>query len=432
MLAHNLKMLFKLVTKRSFWFHKSMSEIEKFRALENCEQRAKQLILLEKTLRAAAKTKFYSDIFATIPKFDNPVEWLKSIPYLDKETLRKSPKDFIANSSFTLPAHTSGTTGTPLKLRRDIPSIAREQAGFFSWYHSAGWEPDDEMIELRGDMVVAAGRAEPPFGIRDFIFKKWILSSYHLSDKNIPWYIDKIRRTGAKFLNAYPSSAYVIAEFLKRKNLTPLNLKAVFLASETVFDFQKNIIEKFIGPVHAQYGNAERVCWMTTCPKGNYHEDLSYGFTEYIPLGDNKFEIVATGFINKSMPLLRYRTGDIAEAPFDDREKCDCGSAGAGCRKIIGRIDDLFITPDGKKIGRLDHVFKGIDNVIAAQIIQKTLDETEIKIIKNNFFSKNDENLILNNFKNRVGKKINISFNYVDEIPRTKNGKFRAVINLIK
>jgi len=430
-ISQNIKMLAKLAVKRSFWFYKAMSEIEKFSNMSSCEQRAWQLDLLEKTLYAASKTKYYSAVFNSLPEFDNPVERLKAIPYLNKAILRKNPNDFIANALFTVPAHTSGTTGTPLKLRRDIPSIAREQAHFFSWYRSAGWESDNEMIELRGNMVVPANRSHPPFGIRDYVFKKNILSSYHLSDKTIPWYIEKIKKSGAKFLSAYPSSAFLIADFMKRNNIPPLKLNAVFLASETVFRQHKNTIEKFIGPVHSQYGNAERVAWMTTCSAGCYHEDVSYGFTEYIPLGDNTYEIVATGFINKAMPLLRYRTGDIAVDPFGRQHRCECGKNGPGCRKIIGRIDDLFITANGRKIGRLDHVFKNVDNIVAAQIIQHSTELTEIKIVKSDSYSTKDEKIILENFLLRVGENVNVKFNYVNDIPRTNNGKFRSVISLI-
>jgi len=430
LISHNIKMLGKLVLKRSFWFHKAMDEIEKFRNMSEEEQRARQFIQLEKTLRSAAKTKYYSSIFDSLPKFDNPFEWLKTIPYLDKQILRKNPGDFVVNSSFTVPAHTSGTTGTPLKLRRDILSIAREQANFFSWYNTAGWKSDNEMIELRGDMVIPINRLEPPYGIRDYVFKKNILSSYHLSDKTIPWYINKIKKTGAEYVSAYPSSAFVIADFMRRNNILPLNLKAVFLASETIFPQQKEIIEKYIGHVLGQYGNAERVAWMTTCSAGCYHENINYGYTEYIPLGDNSYEIVATGFINNSMPLLRYRTGDIAVDPFGRQHRCECGKSGPGCRKIIGRIDDLFITSDGRKIGRLDHVFKGVNNIIAAQIIQYNPGRAEIKIVRESSYTEKDEKYILENFHLRVGENVVVNFNYVDNIPRTHNGKFRSVISM--
>jgi len=428
-LLYNLKKLPKLLLRRSYLFNKSMSEIVRFNKLDPEEQRSRQLELLENILASAALTEYYKPFLNDTNLKDNPVALLKTLTYLEKEILRTRPRSFLATQALTVPAHTSGTTGTPLKLKRDFPSIAREAAGFFFWFQSAGRSPEDLLIELRGDMVVPASRSIPPFGIRDRIFNRYVLSSYHLSDKNIPWYIEQIKNSGAKFIYAYPSSAFLIADFLKRTNRTPLKLKAVFLASETVFKHQKNIIEKFIGPVFAHYGNAERCCWMTSCSAGNYHEDIGYSFTEYAPLENGMYEIISTGFINHCMPLLRYKTGDIAIEPFGLHERCECGRPGPGCKDIIGRQDDLFITPDGKKIGRLDHVFKDVDNIIAAQILQHSLQKTEVKIIRTEKYSENDESKVRNNFISRIGTGVSIEFNYVENIPRTENGKFRAVIS---
>ncbi len=409
-----------------------MAEIARFNKLDPEEQRSRQLELLEGILASASRTEYYKQLINETNLPDNPVALLKTLTYLEKETLRTRQRSFLVSPALTVPAHTSGTTGTPLKLKRDFPSIAREAAGFFSWFQSAGYSPEDLLVELRGDMVVPAGRTSPPFGVRDRIFNKYVLSSYHLSDKNIPWYIEQIEKTGAKFIYAYPSSAFLIADFLKRNGRPSLGMKAVFLASETVFERQKKVINEFLGTVYAHYGNAERCCWMTSCAAGNYHEDISYSFTEYAPIENGMYEIISTGFINHSMPLLRYRTGDIAIEPFGLQDRCECGRPGPGCKDIIGRQDDLFITPDGKKIGRLDHVFKNVDNIIAAQIIQHSLQKTEVKVVKAEKYGENDEKNVRENLISRIGEGILIEFNYVDNIPRTENGKFRAVVSKVK
>ena len=143
------------------------------------------------------------------------------------------------------------------------------------------------------------------------------------------------------------------------------------------------------------------------------------------------YEIVSTSFINKAMPLLRYRTGDLAIEPFGWDETCACGRRGPGCKQIVGRIDDLFITPDRRRIGRLDHVFKDINNVIAAQIVQHSLANTEIILVSGPQYSSDDESAIRRQFVERVGTDIELVFTYTDTIPRTTNGKFRAVVSHI-
>ena len=427
-LTFNLKMVAHHAVKRSALFHRSMADIIRFRHLPPEDQRGDQLRLLERTLRMAAYVPHYAALAGMEIDTDNPIEQLKALPYVEKEQVRRSPGSF-RTSVFSIGAHTSGTTGTPLRLRRSLNCIAREAAGFFAWHQACGWHAGEPLVVLRGDLVVPVDRVQPPFGVRDMAGNRLVLSSYHLSDANADWYLEAIRSSGARFLDAYPSSAYVLADVMRRHAERPLGLAGVFLASETVFDGQKTVIEQWIGPVHAQYGTAERVCWMTTCSAGCYHEDPQYGYTEYVPLGDGTFEIVATGFTNHAMPLLRYRTGDLAFAPFGWDYRCSCGMPGPGCAQIIGRTDDLFITASGRKIGRLDHVFKGIQHVIAAQIVQHEPGEAEVRIMRDAHYCPRDEEMIVERFRARVGTDVVVRCTYLGHLPRTASGKFHAVVS---
>ena len=430
-LSYNLKMLWRLFGKRNPEFHRQVNELAEWRDLDTETRHVEQISKLAHTLMAAKKSVYYRDMLSNFGGKQNAIDFLKTLPYLEKEALRARPELFLTGEKMTVAAHTSGTTGTPLQLRRSLRSIAREEAGFFSWYCQAGWRPGWPMIVLRGDLVVPQERETPPFGVHDFIGRRWVLSSYHMSDVTLPWYIDTIRSSGSIFMSAYPSSAYILAEYIWRKGLRPFGMKAVFLASETVNQEQIDLISEFIGPVHVQYGMAERVCWMTTCQAGCYHEDTSYGFTEYAPLGDDRYEIVATSFINDAQPLIRYQTGDIAIGPFGWKDRCECGAMGPGCRQIIGREDDLFHLPDGRKIGRLDHVFKAVPHIVAAQIIQHDLYHTEIVIVPDVHYEQSYEKIIRAKFTERTSADIALQFTYRSFLPRTARGKFRAVVSKI-
>jgi phenylacetate-CoA ligase len=285
------------------------------------------------------------------------------------------------------------------------------------------------MVVLRGDLVCPVMRPTPPFGVHDSIGRRLVLSSYHMSDAALPWYCEQIRARAYAFLSAYPSSAYVLADFLRRSGAEPMGLRAVFLASETLYEYQREVIEALLGPVRAHYGNAERTTWMTTCRAGRYHEDPSYGYTEYVPCGEGAYEIVATGFINRAMPLIRYRTGDVALEPFGWGKACECGSLLPGCQAVIGRVDDLVVTPDGRRIGRLDHVFKGVAHVIAAQIVQHRPDAVTIRVVRDHNYAPGDEADIRRHFAERAGTDIKVDVVYEPALPRTPQGKFRAVIS---
>jgi phenylacetate-CoA ligase len=79
----------------------------------------------------------------------------------------------------------------------------------------------------------------------------------------------------------------------------------------------------------------------------------------------------------------------------------------------------------------LTHPFKPMHNVIASQIIQETVDELVVKIVKNEVYGESDEAMLLAAFRDRLGDRVRIKVDYVAEIPRTQNGKFRWVISKV-
>jgi phenylacetate-coenzyme A ligase PaaK-like adenylate-forming protein len=52
-----------------------------------------------------------------------------------------------------------------------------------------------------------------------------------------------------------------------------------------------------------------------------------------------------------------------------------------------------------------------------------------LRIVKNDSYSKEDENDLLKETKMRLGSAIKINFEYVNTIERTQNGKFRFVVS---
>ncbi len=99
-------------------------------------------------------------------------------------------------------------------------------------------------------------------------------------------------------------------------------------------------------------------------------------------------------------------------------------------KRVEGRNDDVITTPDGRKIGRLDPVFKADLPIREAQIIQETLSKIRVLYIPLPNFMKADADSIIERLQKRVGN-MDIVLEVVESIPRTSNGKFRAVISLL-
>ena len=92
-------------------------------------------------------------------------------------------------------------------------------------------------------------------------------------------------------------------------------------------------------------------------------------------------------------------------------------------------MDDYIQTPDGRKLGRMDHIFKGLGSIKEAQVIQEKQSHCRVRIVVKPGSGQLDEKLLKENFFSRVGEGMDLTLEIVNEIPRGVNGKFKGVIN---
>src|SRR5690606_36211484 len=157
-----------------------------------------------------------------------------------------------------------------------------------------------------------------------------LCSSYHIGADSVGAYADALAHWQPLYIDSYPSSLAPIARHPLATGGTRNRPRAVITSSETPApDVRADIAAAFACPVFDHYGAAEMAAFITQCRAGAYHVNADYGVVEVIKDGrpvraGETGEIVATGFINPVMPLIRYATGDLAVR--GDRSPCACGS----------------------------------------------------------------------------------------------------------
>jgi len=210
----------------------------------------------------------------------------------------------------------------------------------------------------------------------------------------------------------------------------PWPLKAVFTASETLTDADRELIGRaFAAPVVDRYGNAERTLAGGHCERGGYHLWSDVTLPEFLPAPDREAsELVGTPLYGRAMPLFRYRTGDRA---LPATESCPCGRVFPTVARIAGREDPVLLTRDGRPIGRLDHVWKGIRHVAAGQIVQEADLTIRLRVVPEPGFSPADRADLLAQTQERLGKDLSILIEELPQLPRTRAGKFQAVVSLV-
>lgn len=364
------------------------------------------------------------------------IDDLQKLPLLEKEVLRTSPESLIDEryeKKKLLVVYTTGTTGTPLKIYC-TPEVRKKNYAYYSRFlQQAGITYLGKRATFGGRIVVPHAQTEPPFWRYSYFQKNILFSSYHLTEKNIPSYITALRKIQPEYIDTYPSSLFTIAKYAQQQGISLEGItKAITTSAETLFPEQRKIIEDVFGvKIFDQYGAAEMCVFVGQCSYGSYHVHSDYAIIEFLR-GDGsparpgeEAEVVCTGLINSVMPLIRYRIGD--QAVLSDR-LCKCGSPFPVVEKIIGRADDVILTPDGRRIGRLSPVLKGFP-IKEAQYRQKVIDEIDVLLVKDQGFDIDSEKNIVIALKKRLGDSIQINLEYVKEIERSKGGKLKAIIS---
>jgi phenylacetate-CoA ligase len=123
--------------------------------------------------------------------------------------------------------------------------------------------------------------------------------------------------------------------------------------------------------------------------------------------------------------MIRYRIGDVGTR---SKKPCPCGRPGDVFFDIDGRIEDYIVTPDGRLVGRMDHVFKGRYDIAEAQIIQDDFKELRVLVVPSSEWNDGDSRQRLRReLEGRLGSEMNIQIEITDQISREPNGKLRAV-----
>jgi phenylacetate-CoA ligase len=407
------------------------------------EVRLDQEHRLTETLRWATDTvPYYRALFrreGIDPGSIRTVEDLKQIPLLEKETVRQQGNELLSeafSSRFLIPGRSSGTTGTALRLYHTRDALGWEYGVIWRQRGWFGFLLGDRFAGFGGQPVVPFEQQEPPFWRSDLARSRVLFSLYHMKPEFLPFYAEELRQRGYQFWQGYPSSIAMVCEYLlaNRIELGTAAPGAVFPSSETLLDFHRERIALATrAPVADRYGNAELSVSAVQCPDGRYHVDTEFCVLEIDPHeeGDDwvRGEVIATGFANRAMPLIRYRTGDVAT--LRKRDGCPCGRSRPIIEELDGRIEDYVVTPDGRRIGRMDHVFKDALLVKEAQIFQSAPDAILVRIAPRPGFGPEARAHIDREFRARLGRDIQIRYEIVDAIPREANGKFRAVISTL-
>lgn len=357
---------------------------------------------------------------------------LSALPLLTKEIIRNHYEELIAENAHQFkptPTHTSGSTGTPTRFLLDHQSHVSHFASIWRVLNWTGYRFGNKFADMTGFLPRndALYQYDPRLNCLH-------LSSFNFKRENMPLYVEKLSKFKPRLIKSYPSAIDLFCRWMRDLKLEGFRPPAVLTCAETLLEHQKkNVVEVLDCPIYDFYNQNERAALISTCEHGNYHVHEEYSFVEVIPDDNSEFsdeplsQLIATTLHNFAMPLIRYQTNDLAVA--SQEAACDCGRTYQMIKKIIGRVEDIVVTPDGRHVGRLDAAFKYSPGIRVSQIVQEKIDEIQVKIVKAPHFEQRDVDTVERELRDRLGDSIKITFRVVDSILPEKNGKIKFVVS---
>lgn len=407
--------------------------------------REKLLKLQEKELsrilkHAVRNVPYYKDI--KLDDSRNSFENLLKFPIIDKQTIQDNIDQFKSMDSSahnTYYVTTGGTSGNTLGFYLDNSTYGKEWAFIVSLWQRVNYSPGDKIVAFRG--VDFKDSSKNKFWQLNPIYNALEMSPFQMSDENLKNYITKINTYNPLFFHGYPSAITILAKYIKSNNVKNIpKIKAVFSGSENVYPGQAEFIEEALQTrFFSWYGQSEKVILAGECEHSHdYHVFPQYGYTEIlgkdgsiIPwenIGE-KGELVGTGFMNMSMPFIRYKTGDFATIGG-----CGCKECGREyplINNVRGRwLQDMLVGKSGALISMtaLNMHSTVFDNVSQYQFHQDSSGKVILKVVKKDSYSEKDTENLLNEFFRKLGHDMELEVQFVDHISRTRSGKSPMLI----
>jgi phenylacetate-CoA ligase len=250
-------------------------------------------------------------------------------------------------------------------------------------------------------------------------------------------HLEWILREKPAYITSLPSNIVSLARLCREKGLRLPSLRAIIVFAEMGPDGLHARCRDVFGVDLIDAYTASEVGFIALqCPGHTHMHIMAEGMMLEV-LDDNnrpcapggRGRVVATPLHNYAMPLLRYEVGDLAEVG----PPCPCGRGLPVLNRILGKSRDYIIMPDGERrtpsFSRAQ--IYAIPEIMQHQIVQVAADTLEIRMIARRPLTTAEEARLTQMIRNNLGHPFNLTFTYLDEIPREPSGKYKDFISLL-
>jgi phenylacetate-CoA ligase len=372
------------------------------------------------------------------------VRW-EDLPIMTKKDFQKPLAERLSKNFTTKNVYvnkTSGSSGDPFIFAKDKFAHALTWINIIDRF---GWYGIDfnHSLQARFYGIPLDFIGNTKERIKDYLSRRYRFPIFDLSDKVLEKILLKFQQKKFDYLNGYTSSIVLFAKFLQQKNILLKTicptLKCCVVTSEMLFDDDKELLEKQFGvPVINEYGASELDLIAFQNPEDEWQVNSETLFVEILDDQNNVLpygkegRIVITSLYNKAHPFIRYDIGDVGI--LDEKSTLRKPIL----KKLIGRTNDIALLPSGKKSPGLTfyYVTKSIinddGNVKEFVIKQTKIDTFDIEYVSENELTSDQIQNIEKAITTYLEPDLNFTFTRKTILERSKSGKLKQFVSLVK
>lgn len=372
-----------------------------------------------------------------VKTLESPAD-LRRLPLLTRDILIRRQADLRSAEADHATLRTnfsSGSTGRRAEFAQDLDFrlwMRAHQLRTYEW--CAGWRLGDPFVLLWGSEIY-------------WSFKQWIdrlenlltnrreFNTFRLSPELIRAVLDRLARFEPTLVSTYSNAIHLLAREAERRSITISSLRAIQATSEPLPPALRERVTNVFGcEVYDKYGMRETNIVAHEAPgHGPLLIQAENVFVEFLdetgepcPPGVTG-RLAVTTLNNRSMPLIRYETSDLAaflgpaegDLPYPRMSP------------VAGRKQDLIHTPGGGHVDAylFSYLMMRFPEVHWFQVIQPELDKLYLRLYVPDGLRKDTVAAITERIHHHTGHPFDIEFEPLAAMPESATGKFRLCVS---
>lgn len=330
---------------------------------------------------------------------------------------------------------TGGSTGIPVRLRKNRFATAAEQAASWRSYAWYGVAPGDRQARFWGTPIT--GRARMRARAIDWVLNRDRFSAFAFTRDDLRGYYARLADARPVWVYGYVSMLVEFARFCldAHLDLTAFGIRAVVTTSEALSTSDRAVIGQAFGaPVFNEYGCGEVGAILYECERGSLHLMAENLFVELVPDPTedhpDAHRLLVTDLHNRATPIIRY---DIADRVVP-RAECACGRGLPAFSEVFGRAYDFVEASDGTRYHGeffLYHIEQARDQgvpIVQAQFVVSQGRRVRIRLVPGEGYRDAHGQALAAAIARASGDRFQVEVECVTGLSRERSGKIRLIV----